>query len=232
MASNGFKPDLVIAAPKINLGLPQSPIKTLPKQFNSLDPRAICNLLSIPMVVANHNSKEVAVTLRKMQADLGVVLGARILKRPTIDEFKHGVLNLHAGLIPENRGLDNVQWAVVDDVPQGVTAHLIDESIDAGQILQMDTINIDIDDTIMDLQLKLMSLEQSLLVDTLQRFEYLAARSCGQVVQKNQGRYHSVLTASAAVDFDRKFQGYRQKWSSKKIMDYMLLNHQNFYRCR
>jgi methionyl-tRNA formyltransferase len=233
MSSIGFKPDLVIAAPKINLALPPSPIKTLPKQFNSLDPKVICNLLSIPLIVAHHNSEEVAETLREMNADLGIILGARILKQPIIDEFKMGILNLHAGLIPENRGLDNVQWAVVDDVPQGVTSHLIDASIDAGQILQMDTLKIEQDDTTMDLQLKLMSLEQDLLLDTLQRFEYLSVCSHGQTVHKNQGRYHSVMTASSAIDFESKFNRYRQKWSSEKnVMDYMLLNHNQLYRRR
>jgi methionyl-tRNA formyltransferase len=72
---------------------------------------------------------------KKKKFDLGIILGARILDEDIIKTFKIGILNLHPGLLPDNRGLDTYQWAIINMIPQGVTSNLIDSKIDGGKIL-------------------------------------------------------------------------------------------------
>ena len=66
---------------------------------------------------------------------------------------------MHPGLLPENRGLDTIKWAIYNELPQGITTHLIDEKIDVGKKVYRETINVDLDDSIFDIDSKLFYLE-------------------------------------------------------------------------
>ena len=50
----------------------------------------------------------------------------------------HGIwiLNLHPSLLPLGKGADPIPWAIIDDLPQGVTIHEIDCDLDTGPILE------------------------------------------------------------------------------------------------
>lgn len=59
----------------------------------------------------------------------GTVLPANITSGKTI-------INVHPGLLPEIKGLDALKWALLHSEPIGVTAHLIDEEVDGGVLLE------------------------------------------------------------------------------------------------
>ena len=61
--------------------------------------------------------------------------------------------------MPENRGLDNLKWAIYRNIPQGVTTHIIDKNIDAGEMIFKDLLEINEDDTIFDVDSKLLNLQ-------------------------------------------------------------------------
>ena len=42
---------------------------------------------------------------------------------------------MHRSFLPYNRGLDPLQWALVDGTPAGVTIHVMTERVDAGPII-------------------------------------------------------------------------------------------------
>lgn len=68
--------------------------------------------------------------------DLGVCCGfAAILPPALLALPRWGWVNVHRSYLPYNRGLDPLQWAVVDGTPAGVTVHLMTEAIDAGDII-------------------------------------------------------------------------------------------------
>ena len=52
--------------------------------------------------------------IKKHNLDIGIILGARILSKQIIDAFSIGIVNLHPGILPENRGLDNVKWSIIN----------------------------------------------------------------------------------------------------------------------
>jgi len=78
---------------------------------------------------------------------IGVIFGARILKKPVIDLFSTGIINGHTAKLPECRGLAAPKWAVLRNIPQMVTFHLIDENIDEGRLLYYHKVPVHAGDT-------------------------------------------------------------------------------------
>ena len=130
LALSSWRPQLVVGAPwrQVNIKTSRVPIRRDP--VKPLHPRDVCALAGISYV--SHPHDETAIPLVRGY-DFGVVAGARILPPKLTRALP--ILNMHPGLIPENRGLDNIVYAVRKDIPMGVTAHLIDGRVDAGTVL-------------------------------------------------------------------------------------------------
>jgi folate-dependent phosphoribosylglycinamide formyltransferase PurN len=47
-----------------------------------------------------------------------------------------GIINIHPGLFPKYRGCTNIEWALKNKEPLGLTAHLMDEKYDNGPIIK------------------------------------------------------------------------------------------------
>lgn len=163
MVTHGIRPDLVLLAPRKVLAVPQSDYRVAPRGSDEslLDPQRLCEALGLPCRVAAHEESPAA--------DLGVILGARILPRCVIDRFKTGIVNLHPGILPGNRGLDNLKHSIVDGLPIGVTAHFIDERVDMGRIIATRSVPVYWDDTIREVHLRQREAGQALMIETLQR---------------------------------------------------------------
>lgn len=58
-----------------------------------------------------------------------------ILRKDVLALFPDGILNVHSGLLPYNRGAHPNVWSIVDRTPAGATVHYIDEGIDTGDIV-------------------------------------------------------------------------------------------------
>jgi phosphoribosylglycinamide formyltransferase-1 len=136
LVTEGLKPKLVIAQPSKFISPNPDSIGLSPKKAQALvDWEKLLRLLNINYIFADHDSQIAISEIKKHECDLGVILGARILKKDTISQFKHGILNMHPGLLPFNRGLDNLKKAILYDYEPMVTFHLIDEEIDSGKII-------------------------------------------------------------------------------------------------
>lgn len=74
--------------------------------------------------------------LSASKADLGIVLGTRVLRQQTFSIPRFGCINLHKGKVPEYRGVFPGFWELVDGTAAaGVTVHFVDSGIDTGDIL-------------------------------------------------------------------------------------------------
>lgn len=74
--------------------------------------------------------------LARERPDFIVSYGFRhLIRKPVLDALPGKVINLHAALLPFNRGADPNLWSWVEDSPKGVTIHLVDEGLDTGAIL-------------------------------------------------------------------------------------------------
>lgn len=163
----GIKVDCVIAAPWIKLNIPQKNMRTAPRHIVVNHPRDICLRMNIPYYSCPHASEECAEILRKHNIDIGIIAGARILKKHVIDAVNVGVINFHPGIIPECRGLDTVEWAVLDNLDIGVTAHFINERIDTGNIICKEVCPLYKDDTFQDIWLRVNETQIKMLSEVM-----------------------------------------------------------------
>ena len=160
-----------MAANPVKLNFYQSKIRIGFKDMKYLHPRDIAKKLDIPYYVVNHNEEECIDVIKKYKLDLGIILGARILKKPIIDSFNMGILNMHPGLLPQNRGLDNIKWAILDNIRQGVTTHLIDGAIDRGFLIDKKSVEVYRDDTLVDLTTRVQNLELTMMIEAIEKIK-------------------------------------------------------------
>lgn len=86
--------------------------------------------------VGNLNGAEAVRVLSECGADLGIVLGTRILKPSTFGVPRMGCINLHKGRVPEYRGMPPGFWELYDGASSaGVTVHFVDKGLDTGNIV-------------------------------------------------------------------------------------------------
>jgi methionyl-tRNA formyltransferase len=96
----------------------------------------------------------------------GQFLGRRLLALPRL-----GCINIHLSLLPRFRGAAPIQWAIAaGDARTGVTAMLMDEGMDTGDILMQAEEPIWADDTAGTLHDRLAGLGARVLVDVLPRW--------------------------------------------------------------
>lgn len=155
---------LILAADPVELGIPPASIRMKVRGGGGLvTPRRIAERIGWRYEVVEHNSARTTELLLEERIDAAVISGARILKPHVIEAVPMGIINFHPGLLPEGRGLDAMQWAIYEDRPIGVTAHLIDGRVDAGLVLLKREIPIQQDDTVFDLSQRLMEVQSDML---------------------------------------------------------------------
>jgi methionyl-tRNA formyltransferase len=93
------------------------------------------------------NDDKVAELLKSLQPDLVVFTGGGIVREKILKVAGQGVLNCHMGKLPHYRGMDVVEWPLLQNDPDnlGFTVHFMDTGIDTGDILRVENITIDAD---------------------------------------------------------------------------------------
>ncbi len=108
--------------------------------------------------------------LKRINADLFIVVAFRMLPKEVWTLPKQGTFNLHASLLPQYRGAAPINWAIINGEKEtGVTTFFINENIDTGDILQFTKIAIDDTDNAGSIHDKLMQVGADLLVDTAKK---------------------------------------------------------------
>ena len=207
----GYKVGWIFAANPVELNIPPHTVRTKIRHIALLHPRQIAERIGANYIVAPHNSREVESVLQQIKPELGIIAGARILKKPIISQFSIGIINLHPGLIPEARGLDAMLWSIYRDLPLGVTAHLIDERIDAGRVLVKETIPVYEDDTLLDLSERLYEKQLELLVPAIE-----AAYKGNWSMVDTRIPYNRKMPAELEREVLRKLSDFIAKFSGKK----------------
>lgn len=97
-------------------------------------------IIDVPSV----NSEVSINSLRKLDADIIIVNGTRIISKKVLKSTKAKFINTHVGITPFYRGVHGAYWALVakDKENCGVTIHEVDEGIDTGSILKQERIAV------------------------------------------------------------------------------------------
>ncbi|WP_199442430.1 methionyl-tRNA formyltransferase [Umezawaea beigongshangensis] len=107
--------------------------------------------------------------LREVDPDVIVATNWRTWIPPTIFSLpKHGTLNVHDSLLPAYAGFSPLIWALINDEKEvGVTAHVMDDTLDAGDVVLQRSVPVGPRDTTADLFRKTVELFGPITVDGL-----------------------------------------------------------------
>lgn len=140
--------------------------------------------------------------LFSLNADIGVVAAyGKILPDWVLRAPKHGLINVHASLLPKYRGASPVHRAVINgDTETGVTIMRVAKELDAGPMLATVRVPIGPDDTTTTVEALLALRGAELLVTTLDAIESGTARETPQ--DESQVTYAPKLTkAEGLIDW-------------------------------
>lgn len=142
-----------------------------PEQHGAL--AELARSLGVPFLVQPRRS---APELSRFDADLvglcpdlflinsySMILSSRLLSIP-----RYGAINVHGALLPEYRGANPVEWALINGAREaGVTIHVVDEGIDTGPIVAQRKIPIAFEDTWLDVRRGVNAATDRLLAETI-----------------------------------------------------------------
>ncbi len=102
--------------------------------------------------------------------DLMVNMRTRnIYKKPVLDLPKIGCINIHHGLLPDNRGTMCDLWAWIEERPVGFSIHWMNEKIDDGAIIERCEVNTSGCRSYMEIPWRSSQLEGPCLLNCLER---------------------------------------------------------------
>ena len=188
---NGYNINRVYAAPLIDLGLKPDIVKMSANACYNIHTAEICAKFKIQYIVNPHADIG--------GGNLGIIGGARILPDHVIQKYSIGIINIHPGLLPNNRGLDNIKWALYHDMPQGLTVHFIDKYVDRGQIILKKKVPVYDDDKIYHIHQRLVSMQPKVLIDALNILE-----RGGETYPAEKGTLFTQMTIKEEINLIKK----------------------------
>src|SRR5579884_1013557 len=125
---------------------------------------------------------EVVQELAAFKTDAMVVVGyGQIIPQAIIDLPRHGIINVHASLLPKYRGAAPIQWAVANgETLTGITTMRIDAGLDTGDMLLKWETPIGAEEDALQLGARLGEAGADLLVETLRGL------ACGTITPQPQ----------------------------------------------
>ncbi|HXE58237.1 MAG TPA: methionyl-tRNA formyltransferase [Gemmatimonadales bacterium] len=135
-----------------------------------------------------------AKSLANLGADIGVVVAYGHILRPEILAVpSHGMINVHASLLPKLRGPAPIQWAILNgDETTGVSIMQMEAGLDTGPVLHQIATEVAADETAGELAVRLAELGAAALIEALTLLE------AGAVRPKPQD--HALATYAPKVD--------------------------------
>ncbi len=87
--------------------------------------------------VSSTNAAETIQYIKTCEPDILLVNGTRILSKKLLASTSAVIVNIHAGITPDYRGVHGAYWAYVNGDPAmaGVTLHYVDSGVDTGNII-------------------------------------------------------------------------------------------------
>ncbi len=154
--------------------------------------------------------------LKALNPDIMVTCAyGQILSREILDVAKHGIINIHASLLPKYRGAAPIQWAIINgDKTTGVTIMQTAEGVDTGDIIYAKELEINKTETAGELFDRLSTLGAEIIVKVLDDIESGNATFLKQdeskatkvgMIKKEDGKIDFNNTSESIVNLVRGF---------------------------
>ena len=137
--------------------------------------------------------------IRQLAPDIIVVVAYGCIIPPQLLHVaKYGCINLHVSLLPKYRGSAPIQWAVLNgDTETGVSIMQLDEGLDTGDVLMVEPVAIDPEETSGELFDRVSAVGAKTLVDALAKIE------AGQLTPVPQDHSKATLAPPLSKDTAR-----------------------------
>ena len=122
------------------------------------------------LVVPDHNHSRSVGLLHRLEPDLVVFTGGGLIRQKVLDLSGGGVLNCHSGILPRYRGMDVVEWPLLEQEIEpeiGLTTHFMDRGVDTGPILLQHRETIRSADSFESIRRRMESRMPELMLETL-----------------------------------------------------------------
>ncbi|ACA54582.1 MULTISPECIES: methionyl-tRNA formyltransferase [Clostridium] len=150
--------DINISGVVLRYNTPDTVLKNIAEEHN------------IDVYVENNvNNEEFIKLIKSKNIDLGVSMSFdQIIKKQLRESTKEGFINCHAGKLPNYRGRNILNWALINDEKEiGITAHYIDDGIDTGDIISQYIIPVEETDDYFTLLCKSINKCPEVLIDAI-----------------------------------------------------------------
>lgn len=142
--------------------------------------------------------------LEEINPDIIIVVAyGKILPEYVLNYPKYGCVNGHASILPEYRGAAPIQRVIIDGKEEtGVTAMYMEKGLDTGNIILVEKVKIEENDTAETLHDKLAVVGAEVLIKTIERFKQGDLSSVKQDDEK--ATYAAMLTkAEGEINWDK-----------------------------
>ena len=110
--------------------------------------------------------------LTRIDAELFVVVAFSIIPNSILRLPNAGAVNVHPSLLPAYRGAAPIIWAIINgETETGITTFLLNERVDAGDILMQHSVSIGGDETAGELEARMREIGADLVVSTVDGLE-------------------------------------------------------------
>ena len=153
----------------------------------------------------NLKSEEFINKIKKLNADLFVVVAFRMLPKILIGLPKEGSINLHASLLPNYRGAAPINWVIINgENNTGVTTFFINEKIDEGNIIDTKKITISENETAGSLHDKLIISGSKLLIESIKKIFTKKIKVTQQKVGSNDKKAPKITKEFCQINLELK----------------------------
>tara|TARA_B100000989_G_scaffold298738_1_gene289512 strand:- start:3352 stop:4071 length:720 start_codon:yes stop_codon:yes gene_type:complete len=138
-------------------------------------------------LVENHNGKKCFDYIKKEKINILVNCGTpRKIEKRIINSVKHGVLNVHPGILPKYKGRTCVEWSIFNNDKVGNTLHLMNENYDSGPIIKKMSYSFSKNDDYHSVRTKVYIEGVELLLNYLQKLQVCKLK---KIVSHKQYKY-------------------------------------------
>ncbi len=163
-------------------------------------------------------------SLRRLNANLFVVVAFRMLPEIVWSMPEYGTFNLHGSLLPRYRGAAPINWAVINGEREtGVTSFFIRQEIDTGDLILQEKMPIGENETAGEVHDRMMELGARVVLKTVQAIEkgdYTLHKQDDSLATKAPKIFHDICEidfnqpTQKVHDFIRGLSPYPAAWTT------------------
>lgn len=150
------------------------------------------------------NRRKSVEELSSYHPDLMILAGYnQILKKQVIEIPSIGCINLHGGRLPDYRGASVINWAMINGESEiGLSIIYVDTGIDTGDIIAETSFPLNYEDTIKEVQERVIELFPPLLLKTLDQIRDGTEQR--KVQNQKEGKYwHKRKPEDGEIDWNK-----------------------------